>query len=122
MMKAIKAKPIFYALCYEPLKGIAKDMGYNLLINGSLNRDMDLVAIPWVDDPKPMLEVVQAFDLYLRGTYFNQLDAEKAYLYSVLGGGRHSYVINLNRGGKWNGYTDEQWYVDISFTPLIKKT
>lgn len=120
--KPIKAKPVFYACCYEPLKDIAKEMGYNLLINGSLNRDMDLVAIPWVNEPKPMIDVVIAFDKYLRGTHYEETCAERGYMYSVLAGGRHSFVINLNRGGHWNQYLDEQWYVDISFTPLPEKS
>lgn len=119
-VKPIKAKPVFYACCYEPLKAIAKEMGYNLLINGSLNRDMDLVAIPWSDEPKEMLDVVIEFDKYLRGTHYDEESALTAYMYKNLPGGRHSYVINLNRGGKWNHYLDEQWYVDISFTPFIK--
>lgn len=118
--KPVKAKPVFYSVCYEPLKVIAKEMGYNLLINGSLNRDMDLVAIAWVDDPSPMIDVVKAFDKYLRGIQFTDESAESGYLYSVLPGGRHAYVINLNRGGKWNNYLDEQWYLDISFTPFHK--
>ncbi len=120
-VKSIKAKPVFYACCYEPLKQIAKDMGYNLLINGSLNRDMDLVAIPWVDEPMEMMDVVIAFDKFLRGIHYDEKSAESGYLYSVIPGGRHSYVINLNRGGAWNQYKDEQWYLDISFTPFIKK-
>ena len=119
--KPIKAKPVFYACCFEPLKSIAKEMGYNLLINGSLNRDMDLVAIAWVDEPKPMVEVVKAFDMYLRDTCYADGSEERGYLYSVLPANRHSFVINLNRGGRWNNYTDEQWYVDISFTPLPNK-
>lgn len=118
--KPIAAKPVFYAMCYEPLKAIAKEMGYNLLINGSLGRDFDLVAIAWCDDPKPMLDVVIEFDKYLRGSYYTPENAKEGYLYSVLPGGRHSFVINLNRGGKWNQYKDEQWYLDISFTPILK--
>lgn len=118
--KPVKAKPVFYACCYEPLKLIAKEMGYNLLINGSLNRDMDLVAVAWVDDPKPMKDVVIAFDKYLRGVSYPDELVETGYLYSLLPGGRHSFAINLNRGGRWNQYSDEQWYIDISFSPLPK--
>lgn len=115
--KPIKAKPVFYACCFEPLKAIAKDMGYNLLINGSLNRDMDLVAIPWSNDPKSHVEVLQAFDMHLRGIH---VVGDDPYHHSKLPGGRDAYVINLNRGGRWNQYQDEQWYVDISFTPFVK--
>lgn len=117
--KPVKAKPIFYACCFEPLKKIAQDMGYNLLLSGSLNRDMDLVAIPWVNEPKPMNDVVVAFDKYLRDIHYSEESIESGYMYSILPGGRHSYIINLNRGGYWNQYNDEQWYLDISFTPLI---
>lgn len=120
--KPIKAKPVFYACCYEPLKTMAKEMGYNLLINGSLNRDMDLVAIPWDDEPKPMKDVIVAFDKYLRGVHYTEESIESGYMYSILPGGRHSFVINLNRGGRWNQYLDEQWYIDICFTPLPEKS
>lgn len=116
--KPIKAKPSFYAVCFYALKEIALSHGYNLLIHGSMDRDMDLVAVPWVNDPKPELELIKALDLYLRGTCYADGSEEIGYLYSVLPGGRKSYVINLNRGGKWNQYIDEQWYIDISITPL----
>ena len=117
--KPLKAKPVFYACCYEPLKSIAKDMGYNLLINGSLNRDMDLVAVPWIEDPKSHYDLLQAFCEYL-GVPFLTDQKEQPCHFSMLPGGRSSYVINLNRGAKWNQYEDGQWYLDISITPLIK--
>lgn len=116
--KPIKVKPHFYAVCLEGLQQIAKEMGYNLLMHGSMNRDMDLVAVAWIDEPKTHIELIQAFCDYLGVPKFN--DAEH-YMYSVLGGGRHSYVINLNRGGKFNGYLDAQYYLDISFTPCVGK-
>ncbi len=31
--KPIKAKPQFYACCLQPLQQIAKEMGYNLIVN-----------------------------------------------------------------------------------------
>jgi len=116
--KAIKAKPLFYACCLLPLQGIAKEMGYNLIIHGSMNRDMDLVAIPWVEHPEPEVELIKAFDMYLRGTSYVDGSEERGYMFSILPGGRKSYVINLNRGGHWNMFNDEQWYLDISITPL----
>lgn len=119
--KPIHVKPGLYTIFYEALKVIAKQHGYNLLINGSMNRDMDLVAVPWIDEPKPELEMVQAFDMHLRG----RINAnELGYSFSVLPGGRHSYIINLNRGDKdneWFRYNDAQYYLDISITPIGKK-
>ena len=113
--KPIKTKPHFYAHCYAGLQAIAKEHGYNLLLHGSLNRDLDLVAVPWIDAPAEHMTLITAFCEYL-GVF--AADSPKDFGYSVLPGGRHSYVINLNRGGKFNGYLDEEYYLDISITPL----
>ena len=40
--------------------------------------------------------------------------------YTTLPGGRHSYVIHLNRGdkhGEWVRFEDKEYYLDISVTP-----
>lgn len=103
------------------MQEIARELGYNLIIHGSISRDMDLVAIPWVDEPKPEIELIKALDVWLRGVSYADGHEEQGYLFSILPGGRRSYVINLNRGGKWNNYNDEQWYIDISVTPLPSK-
>lgn len=118
--KPTKAKPVFYSCCFEPMKDIAKEHGYNLVLHGSMNRDFDLIAIPWIDEPADDFELIKALDRYLTG--INGVEKESKYMYSILPGGRRSYVINLNRGGKWNNYTDQQWYIDISITPLPSKT
>lgn len=34
-------------LILEPMRRAAKDAGYAITVHGSLNRDIDLVAIPW---------------------------------------------------------------------------
>lgn len=118
--KPIKAKPHFYAHCYMGLIVVARRYGYNLLLHGSLDRDFDLVAVPWVDKPKSHIKLLHAFCKYL-GVPIEEISSSnpKPYLGSQLPGGRMSYVINLNRGGKFNGYTDEQWYLDISITPMV---
>ena len=114
--KPRKPRPIFYAHVYQQLQEIGREHGYNLLIHGSMNRDMDLVAVPWVNDPKPHLELLQQIEKHLNGVYHTEISE---YLFTMLPGGRSSYVINLNRGGRFNGYVDEQYYLDISITPFI---
>lgn len=113
--KPLKAKPQFYSIVFEPLKAIAIKHGYNLLIHGSLDRDLDLLATPWVDDPKSHEVVLKEFCDYLGVNYLTDTNGLPCH-YSKLGGGRSSYVINLNRGGKWNNYDDKQYYIDLSFT------
>jgi hypothetical protein len=120
--KPVKAKPHLYAHCFAGLMIIAKEHGYNLVLHGSMNRDLDLIAIPWIDEPKGHVEMLDAFCEYLGVPIPSTENGRDGYMFSVLGGGRSSYVINLNRGGKFNGYIDEQYYLDISITPLLINT
>lgn len=119
--KPLHAKPNLYAYYFETLKEIAKEHGYNLIVHGSMNRDLDLIAIPWVNEPKPEIEMINAFASWLNG----ELDKT---MIGTLPGGRSNYVINLNRGGyKKNAegliidplefVEDPKYYIDISVTP-----
>jgi len=112
--KPIKAKPILYTYIYESLKEIAQANGYNLLIHGSLNRDLDLVCITWSDNPISHLELLALFGNYLGIPQPKDLSE---YLHSILPGNRDSYVLNLLRGNKFTDYEDKEYYLDISFTP-----
>ena len=117
-MKPTHAKPSLYAVYFLALKEIAKEHGYNLVIHGSLNRDLDLIAIPWVDSPKSELELVTAFSEYVNGRGLNSWEHQ---LIGRLPGGRNNYVININRGEfDKEDPIDPQYYIDISITPLGK--
>jgi hypothetical protein len=85
-----------------------------------MSRDLDLIAIPWVDEPKPELELIHALHKFLTGVIAADGHWKSIYMYSELPGGRHSYVINLNRRqtDKDGNFTDDpQYYVDVSVTP-----
>lgn len=128
--KPIHAKPQLYTFYFLQLKEIAKEYGYNLVVHGSMARDLDLIAIPWVDDPKPEDEMIQAFCEWLSSSL--TVKSEFPHLKPTrLPGGRNNYVIDLNRGGyKKNKegliidplefVEDPQYYIDISVTPLPK--
>lgn len=116
--KPTHAKPQFYAMAFFQLKEVAEKFGYNLLVHGSMARDLDLVAVPWVDDPKDEFEMINALYKHLTGLTF--VDKQSA-MFSVLPGNRNSYVLNLNRGGQFNGYVDNQYYVDVSVTQISLK-
>ena len=93
--KELKPKPQVYAFFFAALQEVAKELGYNLLIHGSMNRDMDLVAVPWIDDPADELTLIKALHKCLTGETY---EYQEQYLYSRLPGGRNSYAFNLNRG------------------------
>lgn len=122
MSKPKHIKPGLYAILFEQLKDIAREYGYNLLIHGSLNRDLDLVAVPWVDDPRPEQDMIKDFQEYLTGKIL--ADENGKIDYSILPGGRHGYVIDLNRGnkhGEWVRFENAQYYLDISVVQLNNK-
>lgn len=115
--KPIKARPHFYSTCLPEMQEISMGCGYNLIAHGSMNRDLDLVAIPWTDEPEDHFTLLCKLEKFLKGV---QQSSISGYNGSLLPGGRMTYHIDLNRGGRYNNYLDEQWYLDISITPLTK--
>ena len=121
MNKPIIIKPGLYAMFFLYMKEIAEYYGYNLVIHGSMNRDLDLIAIPWRDDPGDEQKMILEFQEYLAG--IKTTDPEGKVPFTILPGNRHAYVIELNRGdkhGEWVRFQDEQFYIDISVTQLSK--
>lgn len=115
--KPTHVKPALYTFFYELLKDKAKEYGYNLVIHGSLQRDLDMILIPWEEEiKKEPIEVIKEFATILEGSVMDESEENQAYFRKKYHG-RSCYVINLNRGGKWNQYKDAQYYLDISVTP-----
>ena len=51
--------PVYAAAMYPDLAKIFQRHGYALAVHGSLARDMDLIAIPWVETVSPPLDVLR---------------------------------------------------------------
>jgi hypothetical protein len=56
-----KWMPVIHAHFYGILSAIAQEHGYALALHGTMSRDLDLVAVAWVENPKPHLEMLAAF-------------------------------------------------------------
>lgn len=120
-VKPIHAKPGLYAFFFEELKVIARSFGYNLVLHGSMNRDLDLIAIPWVlGCAGEHSRMIEEFCDRIGSAHILPMPEQGHPLYSVTAHGRMQYVININRGGAWNEYKDPQYYIDISVMPIIK--
>ena len=120
MEKPVHAKPSYYAIMFQPLKEIALKYGYNLVLHGSLNRDMDLIAIPWQEELGDVDAMIQEFCDYVGGRINEHVKKDAPH-------GRKWYVIDIYRGmlEKVPGFTeriyheDPQTYIDISVTPIL---
>jgi hypothetical protein len=115
--KQIHVKPNFYTYCFEELKIIAKNYGYNLVVHGSMNRDMDLIAIPWIKDVGNVDEMIKEFAEYLDAEIMPLTETEK----KCFPHGRESRILNMMRSfTPFGNYTeDKQYYVDISIMPAL---
>lgn len=119
MEKPIHAKPSYYAIMFEPLKTIALKYGYNLVLHGSLNRDMDLIAIPWIEEIGSVDQMIKEFCDYVGGEISEDCTA-------ITFHGRKHFVIDIYRGGYQQGsgfsrltyLKDPETYIDISVTPI----
>lgn len=49
-MKSVRSFPAFYAMLYPIMAKVARERGYALALHGSLDRDMDLIAVAWTEE------------------------------------------------------------------------
>lgn len=100
---AAKAFPALYCQLFPELVEIANFKGWALAIHGSIQRDLDLVAVPWVESASPEQELVDAFVEQLAGV----LAQHRAGTAAPKPHGRRAYTIIL-RGGA---------FIDLSVMP-----
>lgn len=55
-------RAVFYASMWPDLKDAALDCGWALGLHGSLNSDMDIMAMPWVEGCKSVDELMDALE------------------------------------------------------------
>lgn len=79
--------PVYAAAMYPELATLAKKCGYALAVHGSLQRDFDLIAIPWIDKPKPPEKLIAAIAKYFAlsqiGTVTQKPHGRTAYTLSI---------------------------------------
>lgn len=98
----------------EPMRRVAQDAGYALTVHGSLARDIDLVAIPWVDhnvrDADYLVDRLCAAVAAIVGRCNPMKDwTEKPH-------GRRAKTILVWGGGRF-GSVD----IDLSVMPIVPK-
>lgn len=97
-----KWMPCMYFTLYGILIEIARKHGYALAVHGSLTRDMDLIAVPWIEHVSSHLELLA--EIY-ESVGINKVDGTLPYSsIEIRPHGRIAYTIPTGGGG----------YVDIS--------
>jgi hypothetical protein len=123
--KPIHAKPSLYSFYFEVIKEIGLKYDYNIVVDGSMNRDLDLIAIPWVeiigDKEKMVDEIVDVIGGIL-SIQDRSIEDMVGTRYGLKPHGRIVYIIQINRNieYKYNimaeikEYADPQYYIDLS--------
>jgi hypothetical protein len=53
-------KAVLYTVLWASFRNAALDLGWTLALHGSMVTDMDIVAIPWIENAAPEIELVKA--------------------------------------------------------------
>jgi hypothetical protein len=114
----IPARAAAYVALYPMLLQIANDHGYALAVHGSLHRDFDLIAVPWIESASDALTLIQAMRRKTRTVTQHENSDRKWHKDcspTQKPHGRVSYSLHVTNSGMYGGY------LDISVIPRQKK-
>jgi hypothetical protein len=72
-------KASFYACIWDDLRNAAMDCGWALGLHGSLVNDMDIMAMPWTEEAKPVEEMIDALINCFTDNPFNDISKNPCY-------------------------------------------
>lgn len=106
-MKDANYGPFYAAGLYPKLAEVFRKHGYALAVHGSLARDFDLIAVPWVDSAGDPLDIIEEL---LRTFAAERVPDQRTPTQKPHG--RIAYKLHLSFG---------DCSLDISFTPKSKQ-
>ncbi len=65
-------RAVFYTVLWPSFRKAALDCGWALGLHGSMASDMDMMAMPWVEDAKPIEELIKALSACIDGTVWKE--------------------------------------------------
>lgn len=98
-------------LAIEPMRNVARERGYTLAVHGSLARDIDMVAVPWIEKPSSPDDLLADLKGAVMGVFGRaRLDPEDGW--NEKPHGRMAKSIHVYCEGHF-------FYFDISVMPRI---
>jgi len=99
-------RALLYAALIPELQHLGKLFGYAICFHGSLSTDLDLVAIPWIEQAKPPEDLLNAICAYVGGKLVGSP--------SIKPHGRMAWSI-YDISNEYGGLAP---YIDISILPM----
>lgn len=103
-----------YSQILPRIRSAAKELGYAVAIHGTLSRDLDLLAVPWIEEAAEPIELVRMIASEVSGFIIGNRTDERGYISDQpheMPHGRMSW--NICWGGKA--------FIDLSVMPLSRK-
>lgn len=95
------------------IRRVAREHGYAITVHGTLKRDVDLVAVPWIEAAGPawklVVAVAEVLNIIVTRDWVRETVSKRAH-------GRRGWALR-------SGMTepkDHDWYVDLSVMPRRK--
>ncbi len=85
-------KAVFYAVLFPSFRAAAIDCGYALALHGSMARDMDLIAVPWTDDAKPVSTLIEKLSDCIGETVWKEYHFKEP---TQMPHGRKSFTLSI---------------------------
>ena len=98
------SKAVFYTVLWPSMRKAAIDCGWALALHGSMQSDMDLMAMPWTDDCKSHEVLAKAISDCIGETVWAGTHITPYYGKPH---GRIVYTMSIGGG----------WYIDLSLMP-----
>lgn len=99
-----------YSQILPKIRAAGREMGYAIAIHGSMARDLDLLAVPWVEDARPAEELVAFIAEAVSGYVIGDVESR---------GGVDTPTVQPHGRRSWNICWGGNAFVDLSVMPLI---
>lgn len=95
------SRAVFYSVLWPSMRKAAIDCGWALALHGSMQSDMDLMAMPWTEDCKSHQVLAQAISDCLGKSIWREHHLEA---HHTKPHGRIVYTLSIG----------SDWYIDLS--------
>lgn len=99
-----------YAQLLPRIRETGKKLGYAIAIHGSLQRDLDLLAVPWVEDASSAMDLVSAIAAEVHGFVIGDIQNR---------GTIDEPTIQPHGRRSWNICWGGRAFIDLSIMPRV---
>lgn len=104
-----------YSQLLPRIRSAAKELGYAIAIHGTMQRDFDLLAVPWIEDADDPTKLVEAISAEVGGYIVGDRVDERGYVSKKPAKRPHGRM-------SWNICWGGRAFIDLSVMPRVFKT